>query len=130
MGLFSRKNVKEEIKKLFIEKNTTIEGDNPYTFQLNLNKFSLFPYITINENKDYINLSFIINLRKVEAINNQIYININSFNMKSKYLVCKLNMDNILILEYNTIINVDNTRTIINDIIESVFSLEEEIDLL
>lgn len=130
MGLFSRKNVKEEIKKLFIEKNTTIEGDNPYTFQLNLNKFSLFPYITINENKDYINLSFIINLRKVEAINNQIYININSFNMKSKYLVCKLNTDNILILEYNTIINVDNTRTIINDIIESVFSLEEEIDLL
>ncbi len=130
MGLFSRKTVIDEIKKLFNERNTSIEGDNPFSFQLNLNKYSLFPYITINLNNDYTNLAFIINLRKIDNITNQLYINMNSFNMKSKYLVCKLNMDNILILEYNTIVNTDNVKSILNDVIESVFSLEEEIDLL
>ena len=130
MGLFSRKTVIDEIKKLFNERNTSIEGDNPFSFQLHLNKYSLFPYITINLNNDYTNLAFIINLRKIDNITNQLYINMNSFNMKSKYLVCKLNMDNILILEYNTIVNTDNVKSILNDVIESVFSLEEEIDLL
>ena len=42
MGLFGRKTVYDEIKKLFIEKNTSIEGENPITFQLNLDKYSLF----------------------------------------------------------------------------------------
>ena len=130
MGLFGRKTVYDEIKKLFIEKNTSIEGENPITFQLNLDKYSLFPYITLNDNKDYSNISFMINLRKANNDNNQLFNNINSFNMKSKYLVCKLNTDNILILEYNTFVNVDNVKPIINDIIESVFSLQEEIDLL
>ena len=87
MGLFGRKTVYDEIKKLFIEKNTSIEGENPITFQLNLDKYSLFPYITLNDNKDYSNISFMINLRKANNDNNQLFNNINSFNINNGYIV-------------------------------------------
>lgn len=126
MGLFSRKTIKDELIKYFNEQNISLEGDNPYSFQLNLNNYSLFPYITISDNS----LAFMINIRRVDTINLQILNNVNSFNLKSKYLSCKINSDNVIVLEYNSFVITDNVKLLLTDIIESVFSLKESIDLL
>lgn len=130
MGLFSRKTVKDEIKKMFLENNTTIDGVNPFSFQLNLSRFTLFPYVTLEDGKENVDLHFMINIRKIETLTNNVYLNINSFNLKSKYLTCKLSEENVIVLEYNTNVNTDNVKEILNDIIESVFNLEDLIDSL
>lgn len=126
MGLFSKKTIKDELIKYLIEQNISIEGENPYSFQLNLNNYSLFPYITIKDN----NFSFMINIRRVDNINLQVLNNINNFNLKSKYLTCKINNDNVIVLEYNSLVNTDNVKIILENIIESVFNLNNLIDLL
>lgn len=126
MGLFSKKTIKDELIKCLIEQNISIEGENPYSFQLNLNNYSLFPYITIKDN----NFSFMINIRRVDNINLQVLNNMNNFNLKSKYLTCKINNDNVIVLEYNSLVNIDNVKIILENIIESVFNLNDLIDLL
>ena len=126
MGLFSKKTIKDEMKKYFNEQNISYEGENPYTFQLNLNNYSLFPYITLKDN----NFSFMINIRRVDNINLQVLNNMNNFNLKSKYLTCKINNDNVIVLEYNSLVNIDNVKIILENIIESVFNLNDLIDLL
>ena len=127
--LFSSKRVIDKIQKYFQDSKTTLNHENNrYSFELFLSEsgYSLYPYFMLNEDETVI--SIIINVRRRE-LNEDIYMKLNEFNLLSKYFQAKCNDDSIF-LEYNSIISYDNIKEIFKKAIESIFSLQEEIDKL
>lgn len=128
MAFWSKKKMSDSLNRYFNENKATLNIENDIiSFELYLDKgYTLYPYISLDEEND--NVSFLINLRMVNDKN--IYEKINQFNLKSMYLVAKLNEDRILSLEYNFKAYHDNINDIIDNIIKSIFELQEDIDSL
>ena len=129
MGIFSgKKKSRDVIEKYFKEKNISLEFENgKYSFVLvNQEKgFSLYPYFTYDD--DSHELSFLINIRNASFDYN--YKILNEFNLKSKYLKALLK-DSIIFIEYNTKVELDEFREIMDLLIESVFMNSAGIDSL
>ncbi|MBQ9124772.1 MAG: hypothetical protein IJY14_03680 [Acholeplasmatales bacterium] len=128
MAFWSKKKMSDSLNRYFNDNKATLNIENDIiSFELYLDKgYTLYPYISLDEEND--NVSFLINLREVNDKN--IYEKINQFNLKSMYLVAKLNEDKILLLEYNFKAYHDNINEIIDNIIKSIFDLQEDIDSL
>lgn len=130
MGLFgtSKKKIKEIIDKYFKEKGISLdkEGKN-YSFELVNQKegYSLYPYFIYDE--DTREFSFLINIKNAELEYD--YKKLNSFNIGSKYLKAGIK-DSIIYLEYNTKIDIDEFKELMDLLIESVFIKSLEIDNL
>lgn len=127
--LFSSKKLIDKIEKYFIDSKTTLNHENNrYSFELFLSEsgYSLYPYFMLNEDETII--SIIVNVRKKEE-NEDIYSKLNAFNLISKYFTAKCN-DESIYLEYNSPIGYDNLKEIFKNTIESIFSLQEDIDKL
>ena len=124
MGLFFKSN-DDIIKKYLKEKNISYKfNEGRYELTLTLkDNVIIYPYFKITED----NFSFIINLKKTDD-NNKLLDKINTFNVISKYLVCKLN-EGILYLEYNSIID-NNIKDILDNIFLNISALANEIDEL
>ncbi|MGM9970197.1 MAG: hypothetical protein ACI35S_07365 [Anaeroplasma sp.] len=128
LGIFGNKKLIDKLLKYFNEKNITIINENnKYSFELFMveSGYSLFPYFTLDDESN--ELSIVINVIKKEEVD---YNKVNSFNLKSKFFAAKISNENIIYLEYNTIVNADNIKEIFMNVIESVFSLQEDIDNL
>ena len=125
--LFSTKSTTDKISKFFLDEGITVDKVNGvYKFELYLSEggYSLYPYFRFNSEDGY--LSITINIRRVEEPD---YSSLNSFNLISKYFTAKLR-DGAIILEYNTLAANDNVRDILQNALESIFSLQREIDKL
>ncbi|MCR5349490.1 MAG: hypothetical protein K6E20_00705, partial [Acholeplasmatales bacterium] len=93
-----------------------------YSFSLNINDFNLYPYFTVNDD----NISIIVNIKKTDS-SDELYKNINDFNLKSKYFTAKYK-DKILYLEYNFYAVNDNVVDILDSCISSLNNLGADID--
>lgn len=125
--LFSKK-ASDKLNKYFQELNISLNtNDGMYSFEIYLNEagYALYPYFTFNDDNA---LSFIVNVRRITNDEN-VLNSINEFNLKSKYLVAKSNLNSIY-LEYNTICYVDNIKEVIKSILDNIYSLQIEIDKL
>lgn len=129
MAFWSKKKIEDAVIKYLNENNATIsKDDNIISFELYFkdSKYSIYPYLIIDEENEEI--SICVNLRRVEEINSKILSKINSFNYNSKYFICKANNENVIYLEYNGIINYELLSKQMNNVIGSLFSLQEQID--
>ncbi len=132
MAFWSKKKIMDSLIKYLSEQGVTWHEEfDCITFELYFQKsgYSLYPYIRINESKE--ELSILINLKKVEEnyLTQKGASRINDFNVLSKYFTAKIK-EGVLILEYNCTIDYDITSKMVNNSIESLFSLQEEIDNL
>ena len=134
MGLFGfgKKKTSDVLEKQFKDKKITLElKDGKYSFELVMQNegYSLYPYFTIDEEKK--EFSIIINLRTTDGgLTLMDWERINSFNLKSKYLMAKVAEDQVLYLEYNAMVESEKTKEVLDSVIESVFMLSKEIDEL
>ena len=128
MAFWSKKKMIDSLNKYFNENKVTVSSKDEFiTFDLYLDKgYTIYPYIKLDEEND--NFSILINLRELKEKN--IYEKLNSFNIKSMYLTAKVNEDGIIILEYNGKAYHDNIVDILNNIIETIFDLQDDIDNL
>jgi hypothetical protein len=133
MAFWNKKKMFDIIKTFFITNNATYSiTNNELSFEIHFDKngYSLFPYIKINEDEGIIN--FTINVREINK-NELTFKNLNDlneFNLKSIYFKAFVNNDNILYLEYNTFANIDNITNVLQEVIDSLFSLSDEINEL
>ncbi len=131
MGLFKIFGNKKQIDKLnkyFLEKKIELKEENDkYSFEIVFQElgYSIFPYFSFNEEKNEI--AIVINLRKDDNISFQ---KLNEFNIKSKYFTAKVSSNNIIYLEYCTILSNDLYKEMLNDILDSIAMLALEIDAL
>lgn len=130
MGIFTnnKKKIKDTIDKYFKEKNISLEvKEDNYSFEIVNQKegFSLYPYFNYNETTN--ELSFLVNIKKVDVEYD--YKKLNSFNITSKYLKAGVK-DSIVYLEYNAKIDYSSFKMIMDLLIESVFIKSSEIDSL
>ena len=126
MAFWSKKKLFDILSKGFRNDNVTVDvTNNNFSFEINLTdaSYNLYPYIKLNE-EDSI-MSIFVNIRKVEKEN--VYEEINNFNLISKYFTLKLK-DSILYLEYNVVVNNDNVYDICKVAINSLKELQFEID--
>lgn len=132
MAFWSKKKIVDSLTRYLSEQNVTWHEElDCITFELYFQKsgFSLYPYIRIDEERD--ELSIVINLKEAEDgyLAQRGAVRINDFNIRSPYFTAKIK-EGILILEYNCVIDYDITPKIVNNSIESLFSLQEELDNL
>ncbi len=126
MAFWSKKKLFDVLKKGFKNDNITVnEEGNKLSFEVAFveAKFNLYPYIILDEEKSI--MTIMVNLRKLEKEN--VYEKINAFNLISKYFTLKLK-DNILYLEYNILVDNDNTYNVLKSAINSLTELQFEID--
>jgi len=128
MGLFSHAKQKDKLIKYLKEKRISVaevNGKLEVEFAFPGYGISLFPYFIINDDENY--FSMIVNIKKVSDKKNiELYDKINNFNLSSQYFTLKLSQDNVLFLEYNTIID-DNIKEIFDLMSDS---LNELIDVI
>ncbi len=126
--LFSTKKTTDKISKFFLDEGITVDYVNGvYRFELYLSEggYSLYPYFKFDNQTG--SLSIDINVRRVtEEVD---FSSLNSFNLKSKYFIAKYR-DGAIFLEYNTLATNDNVKEILQKVLESIFSLQEDIDKL
>ena len=125
--LFSTKRPVDKISKFFLDEGITVDECNGvYKFELYLSEggYSLYPYFKFNGEDGYLSIN--INIRRVEEPD---YASLNSFNLISKYFTAKYK-DGAIILEYNTLTSIDNVKEILENALESIYSLQADIDKL
>jgi len=131
MGLFSHAKQKDKLIKYLKEKRISVaevNGKLEVEFAFLGCGISLFPYFIINDDENY--FSMIVNIKKVSDKKNiELYDKINNFNLSSQYFTLKLSQDNVLFLEYNTIID-DNIKEIFDLMSDSLNELIEVINNL
>ena len=126
MAFWSKKKLFDVLKKGFKNDNITVsEEGSKLSFEVSFSeaKFNLYPYVQLDEEKSI--MTIMVNLRKIEKEN--VYEKINAFNLISKYFTLKLK-DNILYLEYNILVDNDNTYNVLKTAINSLTELQFEID--
>ncbi|MCR5647899.1 MAG: nucleotidyltransferase [Acholeplasmatales bacterium] len=122
--IFGKKKIIDLIIKYFNEKKISYEKNlNIISFSASYNDFSIYPYIKINEENQQV--SFLVNIRKINQKEN-VFEKLNTFNIKSQYFRAILNED-IIVLEYNTLVDSDNLNDILDQMIDSLSSLRVEI---
>lgn len=132
MAFWSKKKMVDSLLKYLTEQNVTYtETLDCISFELFFQKsgYSVYPYIKLNEEKEEV--AIIINLKKLEAEPSfKQYQKLNFFNLKSKYFTARINEALVLYLEYNAYCSYDSIDKIVDRSIESLFSLQEEMDNL
>ena len=126
MAFWSKKKLFDLLNKEFKNDGVSVEVDsNKLSFEVNCSeaKINLYPYIKLDEETSI--MSILINLRKVQKDN--FYDKINEFNLISKYFTLKLK-DSILYLEYNVKVDTNNVYEMVKEVIESVKSIQSEIE--
>lgn len=129
MAFWGKKSIKDSLIKYLNEHGVTCKeelGCLAFDLYFKKSEYTVYPYLKINENNE--ELSIIVNLREV-GDSFKDYARINSFNYQSKYLMAKVK-DGLLYLEYNCHISYENAVIVLENIVESLFSLQEEIDKL
>ena len=122
--IFGKKKIIDLIIKYFNEKKISYEKNlNVISFSASYNDFSIYPYIKINEENQQV--SFLVNIRKINQKEN-VFEKLNTFNIKSQFFRAILNED-IIVLEYNTLVDSDNLNDILDQMIDSLSSLRVEI---
>ena len=122
--IFGKKKIIDLIIKYFNEKKISYEKNlNIVSFSASYNDFSIYPYIKINEESQQV--SFLVNIRKINQKEN-VFEKLNTFNIKSQFFRAILNED-IIVLEYNTLVDSDNLNDILDQMIDSLSSLRVEI---
>ncbi len=122
--IFGKKKIIDLIIKYFNEKKISYEKNlNIISFSASYNDFSIYPYIKINEENQQV--SFLVNIRKINQKEN-VFEKLNTFNIKSQFFRAILNED-IIVLEYNTLVDSDNLNDILDQMIDSLSSLRVEI---
>lgn len=127
MGLFSSKKIIDKLSKYFKSNNYEYEdnhGKLSFSLLLKNKNYNLYPYLSIDEQTGYV--SIIINIRRIAKKDDNLAM-ANAFNLKSKYFVLKIKQD-IVYLEYNFISSADLIVDQLTDILNSIYSLEEDID--
>jgi len=122
--IFGKKKIIDLIIKYFNEKKISYEKNlNIISFSASYNDFSIYPYIKINEENQQV--SFLVNIRKINQKEN-VFEKLNTFNIKSQFFRAILSED-IIVLEYNTLVDSDNLNDILDQMIDSLSSLRVEI---
>lgn len=130
MAFWSKKKMIDSVNKYFLERNVSITNEfGLLSLELSFKEsgYSIYPYIKIDEENEEI--SIVVNIKEVLDIKQVDFNKLNSFNLNSKYFVSKYK-DNAIILEYNTCATYENVSKIIHNALESLFSFQNEIDLL
>ncbi|MBQ3253789.1 MAG: hypothetical protein IJA65_04450 [Acholeplasmatales bacterium] len=131
-SIFGGKKLIDRLTKYFNENNIALERNgNKHSFELILKEcsYALYPYFLLDDDND--ELSIVINIRKIDGIASiNDYEKINSFNQVSKYFTAKISKDNVIFIEYNAIVCADNIKEIFINSLESITSLQKEIDAL
>lgn len=127
--LFGKKKLQDYLIKYFNEKNISFEknDDSTISFTISFQEISIYPYI--NASNDGV-LSILINIKKIENKNRLEQLEkINKFNLNSNFFTAKIK-DDILLLEYNTVIENDDVKEYLDVLIDSITNLKEEIKTL
>ncbi len=130
MAFWSKKKIIDGIIKYLNENNITWKEELGFiTYELFFNEsgYSLYPYIQINEEVEEI--SILINIKEIADGKNYDYSSLNDLNVKSKYFTAKIK-DKVLILEYNCNVSYENVSKFLKKIVDSIFSLQKDIDNL
>ncbi len=128
MGLFSKTKQKDKLLKYFNENKISVDKKNDklaIDFIPQNQDYTLHPYFVVDDEND--SFSIIINIKKIDKINIDIYKKINDFNLSSKYFVMKISNDNIIYLEYNSLID-DNAVDVFIEVIDSINNLGNAIN--
>ena len=132
MALWGKKKTGTKITNYLKEKNISYQIEETIKtvikFELCFTEkgFMLYPYITLDENKDLI--TFNVNVSQLNPKNNMFNI-VNDINKKSIYLKAYVSEDNILVLEYRFNV-IDDVTSAFDSIISDLFSLENIISEL
>ena len=122
--MFGKKNSSDIIIKYFKEKSIEYEyKNNIFSFNLSLDGCILNPYLLIDDNI----LSIMVNIRELTKKDNNIYEKLNNFNVISKIFNAKVK-NNVIYLEYNTLIDNDNIEDIFDIILLSLSELSLQIN--
>lgn len=128
MAFWNKKKESNKLEDFFKSNNINyqISDDNKqikFELLFKKNNYILYPYLTLDENI----ISFNVNINKVNPKNYNL-ISLNNFNLKSKFFKVYLLDSGLIVLEYR-FYDYD-TINILNELIDSLYSLEEELDLL
>jgi len=125
MGLFSHSKQKDKIIKYIKNENISYDVKNDkivIELMFKDKGFSLSPYFIVDDEED--DFSMVINIKKIDKVNTDIYEKINSFNMSSKYFSMKISKENIIYIEYNTNID-DNVVKVFELLVASLYELSD-----
>ncbi len=125
MGLFSHSKQKDKIIKYLKNENISYDVKNDkivIELMFKDKGFSLSPYFIVDDEED--DFSMVINIKKIDKVNTDIYEKINSFNMSSKYFSMKISKENIIYIEYNTNID-DNVVKVFELLVASLYELSD-----
>lgn len=128
MAFWNKKKESNKLEDFFKSNNINyqISDDNKqikFELLFKKNNYILYPYLTLDENI----ISFNVNINKVNPKNYNL-ISLNNFNLKSKFFKVYLLDSGLIVLEYR-FYDYDAIN-ILNELIDSLYSLEEELDLL
>ena len=125
--LFGKKKYIDLVIKYFNDKKISYEkNDNNISFEAAFDDYSVFPYITIDEDLNL--LTCIINIRKISQKEN-VLLALNEFNLNSTFFKAMLKND-VILLEYNSYIDNSIIENLLKLIIDTISSLKEEIKVL
>ena len=125
MGLFSHSKQKDKIIKYLKNENISYDVKNDkivIELMFKDKGFSLSPYFIVDDEED--DFSMVINIKKIDKVNTDIYEKINSFNMSSKYFSMKISKEKIIYIEYNTNID-DNVVKVFELLVASLYELSD-----
>ncbi len=125
MGLFSHSKQKDKIIKYLKNENISYDVKNDkivIELMFKDKGFSLSPYFIVDDEED--DFSMVINIKKIDKVNTDIYEKINSFNLSSKYFSMKISKENIIYIEYNTNID-DNVVKVFELLVASLYELSD-----
>ena len=128
MGLVNHTKQKDKLIKYLKSKNISYKEENDKVEIELLFKdrgFSLFPYFVVDDDND--TFSIVINIKKIDKPNLEIYEKIIKFNKLSHFFTMKVSDDNVIYVEYNTYIN-DNVVDIFEEVINTLYALSDYID--
>ena len=129
MALWGKKKTDSKITSYLKEKNISyqVDGSN-IKFELCFTDggFILYPYITVDNTKDLI--SFNVNVTQINVKHNGYNI-INEINKNTLFLKAYVAEDSVLVLEYR-FIDSDDVSSVLNNIMNDIFSLENIISKL
>jgi hypothetical protein len=133
MALWNKKKMTDMIASFLKDNNASYEIDgNIISFEVHFDNkdFTLYPYIKITELKSI--LSFGVNLRALSTTEKleKKADKINAFNLASPYYKAYIGNDNVIYLEYNTVVTADSLELVLKNVIDSLFKLQDEIDSL
>lgn len=126
MGLFSRSDL-DKILKYLNKKDISVKNENgKYWFEIVMRHegYTIYPYFTVENDL----FSVVINLRKLEKINDEVFRRLNDFNLKARFFKALLKKD-IVYLEADMPID-DNITNVFELLVNEIASLETDINSL